>query len=148
MREFPEVIRVARRSTRRRIRSSRCWRFTPLVLGYGDMLNRVVEIGARSVVAVAFALAVGSLGFGATAASLSAAPGAKGVAALDLLSMVPGMLEHRGDYDRGLFPGWVDANRDGCDMRAEVLRRESRSPVRISTVRCTVVAGDWLSLGP
>lgn len=97
-----------------------------------------------SAAAVGFALAVGSLGNGATA-SVVAVPSAGSVAALALLATVPVMLEHRGGYDRGLFPGWVDADRDGCNTRAEVLRRESTSPVRI-TVRCTVVAGDWISL--
>ena len=97
-----------------------------------------------SAAAVGLALAVGSSGFGA-AASVVAAPNAGGEAALDLLATVPVMLEHRGGFDRGLFPGWVDADRDGCNTRAEVLRRESTLPVRI-TVRCTVVAGDWVSL--
>ncbi len=74
------------------------------------------------------------------------AAGAGDVAALDLLGKVPIMLEHRGGYDRGMFPGWVDADRDGCDARAEVLRRDSKWPVRTTATRCTVVAGDWLSL--
>lgn len=66
------------------------------------------------------------------------------VLALDLLKAVPVRLEHRGGYDRGLFQGWTDADHDGCDTRAEVLQRESRSPIQTSD-ECTVGAGDWLS---
>ena len=86
-------------------------------------MNPVGRIGVGSAAAVGLALAVGSLGYGA-AASVVAAPSVGGEAALDLLATVPVMLEHRGGYDRGLFPGRADANRDGCDTRAEVLRRE------------------------
>ena len=50
-------------------------------------------------------------------------------------------------YDRLMFEphGWADANRDGCDTRAEVLIRDSR--VRVTKTKgCTVTAGDWVSL--
>lgn len=106
---------------------------------------RVDRISMRAAVPLALALTLGTLQDARGARAATVAAGADDVAALDLLGKVPVMLEHRGGYDRGMFPGWVDADRDGCDTRAEVLRRESRSPVRTTTVRCTVVSGDWVS---
>ena len=105
----------------------------------GGRLNVVVRVGVRCAVVLAIAVVGETESIPATAATI-----AGGVAALDLLATVPVMLEHRGGYDRGMFTGWTDADRDGCNTRAEVLRRESRFPVR-TTVRCTVVAGDWVS---
>lgn len=113
--------------------------------GLGGMLNSVARSGVRCVLAIALSLFGASGEHGIAAASFVSAPGVGGVAALDVLRTIPVMLEHRGGYDRGVFPGWVDADGDGCDTRAEVLRRESRSLVRTSAVRCTVVTGDWLS---
>lgn len=49
-------------------------------------------------------------------------------------------------YDRDLFGGgWIDADHDGCDTRAEVLMAESRSTPQVDPFGCHVVAGDWLS---
>ena len=48
-------------------------------------------------------------------------------------------------YDRARFGTWIDADGNGCDTRAEVLRRQSRVPPQVDPFRCTVVAGDWLS---
>lgn len=111
----------------------------------GGGLKPVAWIGVRCrAVVLSFAAVSGAISIGATTATI-AAPSAGGVAALDVLATVPVMLEHRGGYDRGMFPGLTDANRDGCDTRAEVLRRESRTPVR-TTDRCKVVTGDWVSL--
>ncbi len=51
-----------------------------------------------------------------------------------------------GDYDRSRFGGWIDADGNSCDTRAEVLRAESATPAQVDPGRCTVVAGDWLSI--
>lgn len=47
-------------------------------------------------------------------------------------------------YDRDAFGGWIDADRDGCNTRREVLQLESIEPVAI-TGRCTVTTGEWVS---
>lgn len=107
-------------------------------------LNPMLPAGARRAAVFVLGLSGAFAGHGVAAAS-SASPLGFGRTALAVLGTVPVMLEHRGGYDRGVFPGWVDADRDGCDTRAEVLRRESKSPVRTKSTRCTVVAGNWLS---
>ena len=50
----------------------------------------------------------------------------------------------RGGYDRDLFNHWVDADRNGCDTRQEVLRTENRGTLTLDG--CRVVSGRWLSL--
>jgi hypothetical protein len=52
----------------------------------------------------------------------------------------------RTGYQRELFRHWVDADRDGCDTREEVLIAESRSPAQVDAYGCGVVEGDWYSL--
>jgi len=47
-------------------------------------------------------------------------------------------------YNRDLFEHWVDANRDGCDTRREVLKQESTVPVRQGTSSCSLT-GQWVS---
>lgn len=47
-------------------------------------------------------------------------------------------------YLRTAFRHWVDADRDGCDTRAEVLRAESLVAVRY-TSGCRVTSGRWRS---
>jgi hypothetical protein len=62
-----------------------------------------------------------------------------------LLDQVRGAAEDaRAGYDRDLFKHWVDADHNGCDTRAEVLKTESRTPPAIET-GCHVTSGDWLS---
>ena len=51
----------------------------------------------------------------------------------------------RAGYKRELFVHWVDADRDGCDSREEVLIAESRSPAQVDPYGCKVVEGDWYS---
>jgi hypothetical protein len=48
-------------------------------------------------------------------------------------------------YDRGLFRHWIDADRDGCDARKEVLIQESLTQVGLGD-RCKVETGSWLSI--
>lgn len=47
-------------------------------------------------------------------------------------------------YDRSFFTHWVDADRDGCNTRAEVLKRSSTAAVTYSS-GCTVATGRWTS---
>jgi hypothetical protein len=45
-------------------------------------------------------------------------------------------------YDRDLFNHWTDADNDCQDARAEVLARDSKSPVAKS---CRITVGRWMS---
>jgi putative cell wall-binding protein len=47
-------------------------------------------------------------------------------------------------YDRAAFEHWIDADRDGCNTRYEVLIDESTTPVTV-TDRCTLTGGRWVS---
>lgn len=50
----------------------------------------------------------------------------------------------RAGYVREKFRHWIDADRDGCKTRAEILIEESRVPA-VTGPKCTVVSGDWFS---
>lgn len=53
--------------------------------------------------------------------------------------------EDRAGYDRGEFgSGWIDADRDGCSTRAEVLLAEAVTEPTV-TGRCTLTGGSWYS---
>jgi hypothetical protein len=78
-----------------------------------------------------------------TTTTASAADGT--VLALDLLATVVVENEHPNGYVRTLFEHWVDLDGNGCDTRAEVLARDSSTPVQRDSFRCHVIAGDWLS---
>ena len=60
------------------------------------------------------------------------------------VSGLPVAGERRAGYARSMFRLWTDADRDGCDTRAEVLISESRSKVRRAS-GCRVVSGRWVS---
>ncbi|MFG2434611.1 HNH endonuclease family protein [Streptomyces sp. NPDC048508] len=62
-------------------------------------------------------------------------------AAVDLL---PSAAESRAGYQRISFKHWVDADRDGCSTRAEVLINESRVQPTIEP-GCKLTAGEWYS---
>lgn len=47
-------------------------------------------------------------------------------------------------YARAKFRFWIDADRDGCDTREEVLLAESRTRVRRGR-GCSILAGTWFS---
>ena len=67
------------------------------------------------------------------------------VGALDLLAFIPVANEHRGaGYDRASFEYPSDPDGDGCDTRADVLLRDSRSTPRV-TAGCHVAGGTWVS---
>lgn len=48
-------------------------------------------------------------------------------------------------YKRTSFKHWIDANKNGCDTRAEVLIAESETIVTKKS-KCTIVSGRWMSL--
>jgi len=47
-------------------------------------------------------------------------------------------------YDRARFKLWIDANKDGCDTRAEVLIAEATVKPKKSA-KCKLTGGKWLS---
>ena len=47
-------------------------------------------------------------------------------------------------YDRNLFNHWIDADKDGCDSRREVLIEESLTPVTVGS-GCSLSGGSWFS---
>ncbi len=47
-------------------------------------------------------------------------------------------------YQRTLFKHWIDADKDGCDTRAEVLIDEAIVKPKIGT-KCKITGGKWLS---
>jgi hypothetical protein len=47
-------------------------------------------------------------------------------------------------YNRSLFKHWIDADRDGCDTRAEVLIEEAVVKPKIGP-KCKLTGGEWFS---
>ena len=47
-------------------------------------------------------------------------------------------------YNRALFKHWIDADKNGCDTRAEVLLAEASTAPKIGT-KCKLSGGKWLS---
>ncbi len=52
--------------------------------------------------------------------------------------------ESREGYERTKFKHWVDADRDGCHTRSEVLLEEAVTPPE-QGARCTLTGGRWYS---
>jgi hypothetical protein len=63
--------------------------------------------------------------------------------ALDVLALVSVQNEHRGGYDRDLFPTG-QATVSGCDLRAQVMRRDSQAPTTVDA-SCKMLTGSWTS---
>ncbi len=62
----------------------------------------------------------------------------------DALAQLPVRTEDRTGYVRTAFKHWVDADRDGCNTRAEVLKAEAViAPEQIN--RCSLIGGAWYS---
>ena len=47
-------------------------------------------------------------------------------------------------YNRTLFKHWIDADKDGCDTRAEVLLEEAVTKPKVGA-KCKLSGGKWLS---
>lgn len=47
-------------------------------------------------------------------------------------------------YDRKLFKHWIDADKNGCDTRKEVLIAEAIVKPKIGK-KCVLTGGKWLS---
>ncbi|MEU6778626.1 HNH endonuclease family protein [Nonomuraea angiospora] len=62
----------------------------------------------------------------------------------DAVADLPVRTENRQGYQRTSFRHWIDADRDGCNTRAEVLLDEAIEPPQVSA-RCTLTGGLWHS---
>lgn len=62
----------------------------------------------------------------------------------DAVEALPVADEVRDGYNRDYFRHWIDADRDGCSTRAEVLLEEATTPPDTSG-RCTLAGGAWYS---
>jgi hypothetical protein len=96
------------------------------------------RIAARLVVLLATVVLLVSNGAPAAASTTVRGTG------LQLLARLATAPEHPRGYVRALFVHWIDADRDGCDTRDEVLIAESRTTPRIRT-GCSV-SGSWRSV--
>ncbi|MEV7054120.1 HNH endonuclease family protein [Streptomyces microflavus] len=76
----------------------------------------------------------------------SAAPAqaAEPLSLADAVRQLPLADESREGYQRTSFKHWVDADKDSCNTRMEVLIAESRVEPTIEGA-CKVVAGEWFS---
>ena len=63
---------------------------------------------------------------------------------LQMLARLTIKTEHYWGYSRSYFPTWIDADRDGCNTRYEVLIKESLTTVRVSS-GCYLTHGKWRS---
>ncbi|MFJ1648037.1 HNH endonuclease family protein [Streptomyces sp. NPDC088258] len=84
-----------------------------------------------------------------TAASASAAdrlpqPVAAPMTLTAGITALPVVEEVRDGYKRTSFKHWVDADKDGCNTRHEVLKAESRIAPTVDA-GCRVTAGEWYS---
>jgi len=52
--------------------------------------------------------------------------------------------DHEGDYNRSAFGDWIDADKDGCDTRAEVLIEEAIVKPKVGK-KCVLTGGKWRS---
>ena len=76
--------------------------------------------------------------------ALAGPAAAEQATAQDLLGRLAVAAEGTSSYDRAAFQHWIDADGDGCDTRAEVLKAESLDPPTVGP-GCVVTAGRWLS---
>jgi hypothetical protein len=52
--------------------------------------------------------------------------------------------DHTTGYSRALFKHWIDADKDGCNTRAEVLIDEAITKPKVGS-KCTLTGGKWIS---
>lgn len=62
----------------------------------------------------------------------------------DAVAALPVADEQREGYSRTLFKHWVDADRNACNTRREVLIAEAVEPPTVGA-RCALVGGSWYS---
>jgi hypothetical protein len=62
----------------------------------------------------------------------------------DALAALPAAAENRTGYQRSAFKHWVDADRDGCNTRNEVLKAEAVTAPE-QAAGCKLSGGQWYS---
>lgn len=80
----------------------------------------------------------------ASASLVLAEPAAAAGPTVSASTLLRGLAVRSHGYTAGRFGGWVDADHDCEDTRAEVLKAQSSKAV-IERPRCTVATGTWLS---
>jgi hypothetical protein len=108
-------------------------------------------VGAVAAAATALTLGAGT-GAGAASAATSVGdavvwPDTGTPVSLPMGTAIAGLpvtAESRDGYQRSSFKHWVDADRDGCSTRSEVLIDEGASPPSVGP-RCALSGGIWLS---
>jgi hypothetical protein len=116
-----------------------------------NIRKRWIFSAVTSATAVASMLVSGSTSLAAPAINESASihvaastvASSKFVELLNALPMDNFPASHNG-YQRSYFKHWTDANHDGCDTRAEVLKAESTVSVTRNS-SCTIMTGKWWS---
>lgn len=101
----------------------------------------------RLPVLILSALLAAGLASGAAAADAAparSAPAGKADARVLLRHLAVRADSHAASYARSKFKVWVDADRDGLDTRAEVLKAESRTTASVNRYG-TVKGGRWIS---
>ncbi|MEW1648604.1 HNH endonuclease family protein [Streptomyces sp. NPDC091219] len=79
------------------------------------------------------------------AAARHAAPGdSVTLPVRDALAALPVQSENRTGYERTKFRHWIDADRDGCNTRAEILKAEAVT-APLQGTNCALTRGSWYS---
>lgn len=99
------------------------------------LLLRNVARSMTSVSVLAISLLVFLFPFASDAATITAKA---------LLQKVAVQAENGPGYQRSAFPLWVDADKDKCDTRAEILIIESKTKPVLGP-KCKVISGKWYS---
>jgi hypothetical protein len=74
-------------------------------------------------------------------------PALSTTSALTMLGQLPEAAASVPAYNREYFKHWTDADKDGCNTRAEVLLLETVTTTTIKAgTTCTIVTGKWVSL--
>ncbi|NUS17242.1 MAG: HNH endonuclease [Streptomyces sp.] len=71
-------------------------------------------------------------------------PGTRTAIVQELIAELPVAAEHRDGYVRTAFRHWIDADKDGCNTRQEVLKQEAVEPPT-QEANCKLVGGEWFS---
>ncbi|MFJ8098717.1 HNH endonuclease family protein [Streptomyces griseofuscus] len=95
----------------------------------------------RTVIGVVSAVLLAA---GMPAAAAHAQDGTRVATVRELVESLPVAEEHREGYRRSAFKHWVDADKDSCNTRQEVLKQEAvQAPAQGS--RCKLTGGQWWS---